>query len=207
MGLETVTNLADLNPLWPTGAEPKKQGDDHLRNIKKALLDNIVGMTGAVIVTGVDGGAVNAYTLTPAAGTLLAYGPRMLVEFSPTVTNTGAATMNISALGVLPIKAIDGTDVAAGDLVAGRVYFAICTGSTIQLAAITKNYVDALLAALRAYVDMLAFTSALPSAPGGTSRYQLETLAGAFFWTDLAPEKASNAYALNLALRQFAYSA
>jgi hypothetical protein len=37
MGLETVTHIADLNELWPLGSDLKAEGDDHIRNIKKAL--------------------------------------------------------------------------------------------------------------------------------------------------------------------------
>jgi hypothetical protein len=37
MGLETVTHIADLNELWPLGSDLKAEGDNHIRNIKKAL--------------------------------------------------------------------------------------------------------------------------------------------------------------------------
>ena len=38
MPLETVTNgIQDLNPSWPSGTDPKSQGDDHMRNTKKAV--------------------------------------------------------------------------------------------------------------------------------------------------------------------------
>lgn len=38
MPLETVTNgIQDLNPSWPTGTDPKSQGDDHMRNTKQAV--------------------------------------------------------------------------------------------------------------------------------------------------------------------------
>lgn len=196
MGLETsVVDIDDLNRLWPLGTDQEKDGDNHIRNIKTALLNDLVGFTGAIIVTGVDGGAVNSYTLTPASAQLLSYAARTLVIFSPTVTNTGAATINISSLGALPIKQVSGVDVAAGDLVAGSVYLGIGTGTTMQLSAITKNY-----------IDQIAFSTALPAQPGGTSLFQLESSNGVAFWTNLATEKATNQYALNLALRSLAYS-
>lgn len=38
MPLESVTNgIQDLNPSWPTGTDPKSQGDDHIRNTKQAV--------------------------------------------------------------------------------------------------------------------------------------------------------------------------
>lgn len=37
MGLEAVTKISDLNPLWPLGTDERSQGDDHLRAIKTAL--------------------------------------------------------------------------------------------------------------------------------------------------------------------------
>lgn len=39
MGLESsVTQISDLNPLWPLNSDSRRQGDDHMRNIKAALL-------------------------------------------------------------------------------------------------------------------------------------------------------------------------
>jgi hypothetical protein len=37
MPLETSTTIAGLNALWPTGTDPKSEGDDHLRLIKEVL--------------------------------------------------------------------------------------------------------------------------------------------------------------------------
>lgn len=152
MGLETVNNIADLVRTNPTGSDPKSQGDDHIRNLKTALLNNVVGYPGAVAVTGVDGGAVNAYTLTPAAGTLVAYGLRMVAVFSPTVTNTGAVTLNIGGLGARNVRSVSGAALAAGDLVAGNLYAAFYNGTEFRMLGITKNY-----------VDQLAFAASLPA--------------------------------------------
>jgi hypothetical protein len=152
MGLETVTNIADLVRTNPTSADAKSQGDDHLRNIKTALLNDFVGFPGAIMVTGTDGGAVNAYTLTPAYGTLVAYGNRMVAVFSPTITNTGASTLNISGLGAKDVKSVDGVALVANDLAVGSIYAAFYNGTEFRLLSITKNY-----------ADQLAFQSALPA--------------------------------------------
>jgi hypothetical protein len=48
MPLESTYNgIQDLNPSWPTGTDPKSQGDDHMRAIKQALQQSFPVMTGA----------------------------------------------------------------------------------------------------------------------------------------------------------------
>lgn len=146
MTVETVTWLGDLNPLVPTGAEPKSEGDNHIRNIKLGLQNSFAGFIGAILVTGIDGGAVNAYTLTP-ADPLPAYSAKMLVVFAPAVDNTGAATLNISRLGAKPLVSVAGMPLVAGDLTAGRYYTAFYDGSKFRLDNVTQNYVDQLVIA------------------------------------------------------------
>ena len=51
MGLETVTYISDLNPLWPLGSDPKSNGDNHVRNLKSSLLNTFAAITGPVTVT------------------------------------------------------------------------------------------------------------------------------------------------------------
>lgn len=146
MPLESVTYINDLNPANPTGADPKADGDNHVRNIKAALKNSIVGFSGAVIVTGTDGGAANAYTLTPAAP-LPAYSSRLLAVFVPTANNTGAATLNISGLGAKPIVSVAGVPLSSGDLTAGRFYSCFYDGANFRLDNVTQNYVDQLVIA------------------------------------------------------------
>lgn len=141
MSLETVVHIADFAKTNPTASDPKSQGDDHLRSIKTALQNDFAGFTGAVIVTGVDGGAADAYTLTP-ANALPAYSTKMLTVFAPTTNNTGACTLNISGLGVKSIKSITGAALTLGDLITGQVYLLLYTGTEFRLTGITKNYVD-----------------------------------------------------------------
>lgn len=170
MPLETVVHIGDLVVTNPTSNDPKSQGDDHLRNIKTALANDFAGFTGAVCVAGPDGGLVNAYTLTP-ANALPSYGTKMAAVFSPVVTNTGAATLNISGLGAKVVRRVDGSDVAAGDLVAGVIYIAIYNGSEFRLLSITKNE-----------TYQLAFQAALPAQPGGPSQYFLTSINGIAAW-------------------------
>lgn len=51
MPLESVTHLSDLNLSNPPGSDGLSQADDHIRNIKKALLTDFPGITGVVNAT------------------------------------------------------------------------------------------------------------------------------------------------------------
>lgn len=141
---KNVTYLNDLDPQSPGGGDPKSDGDDHMRNVKRALKNSIVGWAGAVMVAGTDGGAANAYTLTPDTP-LVAYGAKMLALFVPVAANTGPATLNISGLGVKPVVAVSGAPLVSGDLVAGRMYSAFYDGTAFRLDAVTQNYIDQLV--------------------------------------------------------------
>lgn len=151
MALESATYLGDLVATNPLGSDPKAVGDDHLRLIKSTLRESFGGFAGAILVTGTDGGAADAYTLTLTTA-LIAYGTKMLVEFTPNATNTGASTLNISALGAKNIYSVAGAALVAGDLVSGCYYLAAYDGTQFRLLSTTKNY-----------VDQLAFSSALPA--------------------------------------------
>jgi len=154
MGLETPTYVGDLNTANPAATDVKSQGDDHIRNLKTALRNSFPGFAGAVIVSGTDGGAANVYTLTPTTP-LSSYVADMVVIFAPTVANTGASTINISALGAKNIKTVDGAALSAADLVVGYYYAAIYDGTEFRLLAATKRYIDG-----------LAFGTALPNQTG-----------------------------------------
>jgi hypothetical protein len=179
MGLETGNYVGDLVSTNPASGDLKSQGDDHLRLIKLALLQSFAGYTGAITVTGTDGGAANAYTLTPTTA-LVAYGTKMAAVFAPTNTNTGASTLNISGLGTKAIKRVDGSDVVANDLASGSIYIAIYNGTEFRLIGPTKNY-----------IDQTAFSSALPAQPGGTTTYKLNSTNGIASWAVDAPPVGS----------------
>ena len=151
MGLESATYVSQLVTTNPTSTDPKSQGDDHLRLIKTVLQNTFPGFSGTALVTGTDGGSANSYLLTPSSA-LPAYSTDMIAVFTPSATNTGASTLNISSLGSKNIKDIDGNDLTSGDLVSGSTYVAIYNGTEFRLAGVTKNY-----------IDQLSFSSALPA--------------------------------------------
>lgn len=51
MAVENPSYINELNQNWPDGLDPKSQGDDHLRNIKKALKQTFPNVTGPVTMT------------------------------------------------------------------------------------------------------------------------------------------------------------
>ena len=178
MGLETGTYVGDLVITNPTSSDPKSQGDDHLRLIKSVLRESFAGFTGAVIVTGTDGGAADAYTLTPTTA-LAAYVNRMVALFIPAATNTTTTpTLNISGLGAKTIKRFDGTAVVAGDL--SGITLAEYDGTNFRLIAVTKNY-----------VDQQAFSAALPAQTGNDDKI-LGTTGTAAGWISTLKDSVIN---------------
>lgn len=51
MAIENPTHINDLNPLWPDGAESPQGADNHLRLIKKVLIDDLGSLEGAITLT------------------------------------------------------------------------------------------------------------------------------------------------------------
>jgi hypothetical protein len=131
MALETATYISDLNAENPATNDPKSQGDDHLRLIKTVLKNTFAGFPGLVVATGVEaqGATANDYTLTlspvPAA-----YTSPMLASFKATHANTGAATLQIGALGTKPLIAVDGTALKSGDIENGGLVAVFYDGTS-----------------------------------------------------------------------------
>lgn len=154
MALETAKFISGLDPANPLPDDSKDKGDDHIRLIKAALQNSLPGFPGAVLVGGVDSGVSNAYVLAPPTP-LLGYAVNMTVLWLPANTNGGASTVNISGLGAQPIRRIDGTLLANGDIMAGQPVAMMYNGSEFRLIAVTKQY-----------VDQLVFSGVLPGQAG-----------------------------------------
>ena len=86
---------------------------------------------------GAAGGTGDALTLTPSTA-LTAYATGQRIAFSTTATNTGAATLNISGLGIKSIKSQSGAALIAGDLTSGRVYTVTYDGTNFVLQELAK---------------------------------------------------------------------
>jgi hypothetical protein len=83
-----------------------------------------------------DGGAANAYVLSPSGSFLApeAYFVGMSVRFIPTNTNTGASTINVDGLGVKNIKQKNGSsDPEASQIVSGEKVDLVYDGTDFRL--------------------------------------------------------------------------
>lgn len=158
MALETGNYIADLNAANPAPGDPKSQGDDHIRLIKLAALQTLLGFTGTILVGGNDVGVSNAYALTPATN-LLAYSQNMAVLWFPGSTNGGASTMTISGLTPQNIKRLDGSALVNGDIMLGFPTMMVYNGAEFRLVGVTKQY-----------VDQLVFAGVLPGQAGNAGK-------------------------------------
>ena len=128
MALETGNYINDLVIANPLAADPKSQGDDHIRLLKTVIKETLNGFTGAILVTATDTGTATGHVLTPTTA-LVGYTPMLCLLYQPLVTNTGAVTVNVSGLGTKSIKTMAGADPTAGDLVSGYPMLLVYTGT------------------------------------------------------------------------------
>lgn len=90
MGLESVTHLDDLDATNPVGTDPRSEGDDHIRNVKSALLTDFPGISGIVTSTHSE---LNFVDVT--AGTLTA-SKAIVVDGSSKIDNLNIDNLNIN---------------------------------------------------------------------------------------------------------------
>jgi len=62
-----------------------------------------------------------------------AYYTGMMFSFTANTANTGAATLNVNALGAKTIKKLHDQDLATGDIEAGQVVVVIYDGTNLQM--------------------------------------------------------------------------
>lgn len=116
MSLETGDFPNDLNSANPPGTDPKSQGDDHIRLVKKVLKEGFAGFTGIVICRGPESGTAADHVVTPVVPAL-SYTTGMFLSYTPTNVGVGGAlTVNVSALGAKSVKTIQGDNPSAGDV-------------------------------------------------------------------------------------------
>lgn len=128
MSLETATYLADLDESNPTATDPKSQGDDHIRTIKKALHNAFAGFVGQVIVTGTEaqGSTVNDYVVTVTADTSpTTMHNDMIIVAKATHTNTGTCTLGLNAITAVSLLGMNGETLPAGALTNGYMFVAL----------------------------------------------------------------------------------
>lgn len=95
-------------------------------------IDNVVNSQLITLYGGVDGGVVNAYTLSFAAP-FTAYADGIVIYWVPSNTNTGASTINVNGLGVVSIINQNGSALTAGQLIANQIAVVMYKGTGFQL--------------------------------------------------------------------------
>jgi len=106
VGLESVTNVDDLNELWPLGTDERAEGDNHLRNIKVAVRSlltdlnqirlgpaSLVGQARKVLSVNSGETAYEAVTVV----SLLALAVKRNSTYESTITGSGTAWALASA--------------------------------------------------------------------------------------------------------------
>lgn len=90
MGLEIVLHLDDLDATNPVGTDPRSEGDDHIRNVKTALLTDFPSISGVVTSTHSE---LNFVDVT--AGALTA-SKAIVVDGSSKIDNLNIDNLNIN---------------------------------------------------------------------------------------------------------------
>ncbi|MDR6768617.1 hypothetical protein J2W88_003921 [Acidovorax delafieldii] len=177
MGLETVTYISDLNPLWPLGTLPdrKSEGDNHLRNIKSSLLNTFSAITGAVTATHVEINYLSGVTSNVQVQ-LNAKAPTASPTFTGTVVLPAATSIGtVTAAEILALSGVssaiqtqlNGKGAIAGQTWTGAHNF---TGATVTVPTATAG--DATNnAASTAFVASTAFAAALPGQTGNAGKF------------------------------------
>ncbi len=95
----------------------------NINNAIRASMANVAGLRDLLGGAKVSGGSANAQTLTTGLS-LTSYQQGLLIAFEAgtSLTNTGACTMNVDAIGAKSIKMQDGSDPPAGAITAGGIY-------------------------------------------------------------------------------------
>ena len=103
MALESASFINQLIATNPDGTDPKGQGDDHLRLIKKVLKDSFPLFTGALTGTNAQYNALLAEGITMAPGMIVMWGGAVnaipagwLLCNGSGVTSTGMAVPNMT---------------------------------------------------------------------------------------------------------------
>lgn len=112
------------------------------------------------------GGTANALTANPATP-ILAYNEGLHITVKAINANTGAATINVSSLGVKNILRADGTALQAGDIVVGQILDMTYDGTQFRLSMAFGDISPAgVVAKLQAAGSFSLGTNALLTFPG-----------------------------------------
>ena len=167
MGTETVNHISDLNSANPLAGDNVSKGDDHIRNIKKALLADFPNINATVSATPTQ----LDYTTVTALGTAEA-SKALTVSLQSTMTFNG---MTVTDLGTVTTADINGgtlDGVAIGDASRSSIKgttidasqsLVLATGATVtgiidddSMATATATNIST-SEAIKAYVDSIIY--------------------------------------------------
>ena len=136
MGLETGDTIADLNPNWPLGTDPKSQGDDHLRLIKEVMQSDALSLDAGGDVIGpmsFEGFATFLDGMSVAKASSFAQRTTMAgIDSSSSIVATGASgAANLLTNGYASISTANGT-ISIGDN-AVTAFIDATTGHPIEM--------------------------------------------------------------------------
>jgi hypothetical protein len=86
-----------------------------------AMLPVAAAVYGMTSNYGTDSGSANAYVASISSTYITSYADGLVIRIKATAANTGAATVNLNALGLKSIVRSDGTALVAGDIAAGEI--------------------------------------------------------------------------------------
>lgn len=191
--IKAAAAIAQSKLLFAGGANGKGLIWDSTATSKASFLDLPVYLTAA---------GTDTYTAgqTPA---LAAYRTGQTFVFNFTNANTGAATINVDALGAKAIKKYGTTALAAGDIIAGGVYVLVYDGTNFQLLAplrpqITSGTQDVTTAETTTsttYTDLATAGPAVTLSPGRATDQVIEFQATQYITSGIGSPAASVAIA------------
>lgn len=187
MGLETVTYISDLNPLWPLGALPdkKSEGDNHLRNIKLGIKNTFSNVTGAVTATHVEINYLSGVTSNVQVQ-LNAKAPTASPTFTGTVVLPAATSIGtVTAAEILALSGVSSaiqTQLNGKGAITGQTWTGThdFTGGTVTVPTATAGD-SSTKAASTAFVAGVAFSAALPGQAGNDYKF-VTTAASTASW-------------------------
>ena len=136
MALEPVTHITDLVSSNPVATDNVSQGDDHLRNIKKALTTDFAGISGPVTATHTELNIVSGKTLSSSDDVIDNFPAGTKMLFQQTSAPTGWTKDTTAAINNGSLRTVTGS-VSTGGATSFTTVFGSgkTTGSTTLSAA------------------------------------------------------------------------
>lgn len=166
MGLETASFIDGLVVTNPTAADPKSQGDDHLRLLKSTIKATLPGLTGAVTATQAELNILDGATLSTAELNILD---------GVTATTAELNILDGATLTTAELNFVDGvtsaiqTQLNAKADITGEEYTGTHDFSAAGSVLVPTPTLGA-QAVTKTYADGLSFAAALPAQTGNSGK-------------------------------------